>query len=98
MQDDDGCHEQADVEQARCAEGYDAADEDDDGDDGNDGHRRQDLFDAAGKEMMSCQAEQDRYQDHFRNGNHHGHEGNVDPGACQEPGQGRRHDRRQERR
>ena len=98
MQDDDGCHEQANVEQARCAEGYDAADEDDDGDDGNDGHRRQDLFDAAGKEMMSCQAEQDRYQDHFRNGNHHGHEGNVDPGACQEPGQGRRHNGCQERR
>ena len=34
VQDDDGCHEQANVEQARCAEGYDAADEDEDaGDD-----------------------------------------------------------------
>ena len=98
MQDDDSRHEQADVKETRCTEGYNAADEDDDSRYRYDGHGRQDFFDAAGEEMMSRQTEQDRYQDHFRNGNHHGYEGNMDPGACQEPGQGRRHDRRQERR
>ena len=94
VQDDDSRHGKTDCCQFACGECHHTADQQNNADYRYQRHGGHDFLGGVFHKVMYQQAENDRCQYHLGNGNHHGHEGNVNPCAREEIGQRRRYDGR----